>query len=106
MIANESAMFDRIGITPRLPNDSTSADAAAAVHAYSPAGQNDYAAALGRIDSSLPAGFTPADQLIDDRPLRMGMPEGLRALPTAAPESIVAPATTAPESIVAPAAAA
>jgi hypothetical protein len=124
MIQNESAMFDRIGITPRLPNDSTSADAAAAVHAYSPAGQNDYAAALGRIDSSLPAGFAPADQLFNDhamqlgmpeglralqtgmpegrmpeglRPLQTGMPEGLRALPAAAPESIAAPATTATE---------
>jgi hypothetical protein len=117
MIQNESAMFDRIGITPRLPNDSISADAAAAVHAYSPAGQNDYVAALGRIDSSLPAGFTPADQLFNDPALRAGMPEGLRPLPTAAPESLSAqaavateatsaPAAVAPESIGAPATAA
>ena len=80
MVPNESFMLDRIGITPRLPNDNISAQAAAAVHAYSPAGQSDYVAALGRIDSSLPAGFPAADLLYNDPAFAGGCQRGLRAL--------------------------
>jgi V8-like Glu-specific endopeptidase len=107
MISNESAIFDRIGITPRLPNDSTTGQDAAVAHAYSTAGQNDYLAAIGSKGSSLPDGFPSADQLHNDLALHIGTPAALRPLPTAAPESIAAPATVAaaPESIAAPAAA-
>src|ERR1700733_5668333 len=95
MIANESAIFDRIGITPRLPTDSTAGQDAAVAHAYSTAGQNDYVAAIGSKGSSLPDGFPSADQLYNDLAVHTGTPEALRPLSTAAPESIAAPAGAA-----------
>ena len=106
MSPNESAILDRIGITPRLPNDSTAGQDAAVAHAYSTAGQNDYVAAIASKGSSLPDGFPSADQLYNDLALHTGMPEALSPL-AAAPEAIAAPAgaATAPESIAAPAAA-